>query len=71
MNFVLEFALHWFADSNCWLSILESQLFMIKFVLQGILNSIGAVLPGMLERKRGHIVNISSDAGRKVRLKMS
>jgi len=33
---------------------------------KGLLNSIGAVLPGMLERKKGHIVSISSDAGRKV-----
>ena len=32
----------------------------------GALNCIGAVLSGMLERGRGHIVTISSDAGRKV-----
>jgi len=32
---------------------------------KGVLNGIGAVLTGMLERGRGHIINISSDAGRK------
>jgi NADP-dependent 3-hydroxy acid dehydrogenase YdfG len=33
---------------------------------KGALNCVGAVLSGMLERGRGHIVMISSDAGRKV-----
>lgn len=38
-----------------------------KFIIykKGALNGVGAVLNGMLERKKGHIVNISSDAGRK------
>jgi NADP-dependent 3-hydroxy acid dehydrogenase YdfG len=33
---------------------------------KGALNCVAAVLPGMLVRERGHIVTISSDAGRKV-----
>jgi len=34
--------------------------------IKGVLNGVGAVLPGMLERKEGDIINISSDAGRKL-----
>ena len=33
---------------------------------RGALNCVAAVLPGMLERGRGHIVTVSSDAGRVV-----
>jgi NADP-dependent 3-hydroxy acid dehydrogenase YdfG len=33
---------------------------------KGVLNCIGATLGGMLARGRGHIITISSDAGRKV-----
>ena len=33
---------------------------------KGTLNCVGAVLPGMVDRGGGHIVAISSDAGRKV-----
>jgi NADP-dependent 3-hydroxy acid dehydrogenase YdfG len=33
---------------------------------KGAMNCVGAVLPGMMERGRGHIITISSDAGRVV-----
>ncbi|KAJ5690097.1 hypothetical protein N7462_004489 [Penicillium macrosclerotiorum] len=33
---------------------------------RGLLNTLAATIPGMLSRSRGHIVAISSDAGRKV-----
>ncbi|CAL5874226.1 uncharacterized protein PFLUO_LOCUS8514 [Penicillium psychrofluorescens] len=33
---------------------------------KGLLNALGTTVPGMLERGRGHVVAISSDAGRKV-----
>jgi NADP-dependent 3-hydroxy acid dehydrogenase YdfG len=38
----------------------------IDVLCKGMLNCVGAVLKGMLDRGRGHIVTISSDAGRKV-----
>ena len=38
----------------------------VDVLCKGMLNCVGAVLRGMLERGRGHIVTISSDAGRKV-----
>lgn len=38
----------------------------VDVVCKGTLNCIGATLRGMLERERGHIITISSDAGRKV-----
>lgn len=41
--------------------------FYFSFV-QGVTNCIAAVLDGMVKRESGHIINISSDAGRKVAL---
>lgn len=38
----------------------------VDVLCKGMLNCVGAVLDGMLARGRGHIVTISSDAGRKV-----
>lgn len=38
----------------------------VDVLCKGMLNCVGAVLGGMLDRGRGHIVTISSDAGRKV-----
>ena len=38
----------------------------VDVICKGALNCVGAVLPGMLERGRGHVVTISSSAGRKV-----
>jgi NADP-dependent 3-hydroxy acid dehydrogenase YdfG len=38
----------------------------VDVLCKGMLNCVGAVLPGMLTQGRGHIVTVSSDAGRKV-----
>ncbi|EDO31654.1 predicted protein, partial [Nematostella vectensis] len=38
---------------------------MVDINCKGVMFGIGAVLPGMLERAKGHIVTISSSAGRK------
>ncbi len=38
----------------------------VDVLCKGMLNCVGAVLRGMLDRGRGHIITISSDAGRKV-----
>lgn len=38
----------------------------VDVLCKGMLNCVGAVLEGMLDRGRGHVVTISSDAGRKV-----
>ncbi len=37
---------------------------VVDVILHGTLNCTHAILPGMIERKRGRIVNISSDSGR-------
>jgi NADP-dependent 3-hydroxy acid dehydrogenase YdfG len=39
---------------------------MVDVNIKGVLYATGAVLPSMTERKRGHIINVSSIAGRKV-----
>ena len=38
----------------------------VDVLCKGMLNCVGAVLGGMLDRGRGHIITVSSDAGRKV-----
>ena len=48
---------------NCHLDEWEE---MIDVNIKGVTNGFGAVLPGFLERGRGHIVTISSDAGRRI-----
>lgn len=39
---------------------------MVDINIKGVLYGIAAVLPGMRAQRNGHIINISSDAGRKV-----
>lgn len=39
---------------------------MVDVNIKGVLNGVAAVLPQMVEKKRGHIINISSVAGRKL-----
>jgi len=56
---VMYFTLMWNLREDEWERTVEVNC-------KGALNCVGAVLPGMLERGRGHVVTISSDAGRKV-----
>jgi 3-hydroxy acid dehydrogenase / malonic semialdehyde reductase len=39
---------------------------MLDTNVRGLLNVSGAVLPGMVERGRGHVINVGSNAGREV-----
>lgn len=39
---------------------------MVSVNIGGVLNCLAAVLGSMVSRKTGHIINISSDGGRKV-----
>ena len=41
---------------------------MVDVNCKGVLNGIGAVLPGMVKCGRGHIINISSDSGIRVNI---
>lgn len=50
-------------DLDWWLD-------MVRVNCDGFLHTIAAVLPRMKQRQSGHIVNITSDAGRKVCLYM-
>jgi len=43
----------------------EDWVRMVDVNINGVLHGIGAVLPGMLERGSGHIVNVGSLAGRR------
>lgn len=38
----------------------------IDLNVRGTMNVLGGVLPGMIERREGHVVFMSSDAGKKV-----
>jgi amino acid adenylation domain-containing protein/thioester reductase-like protein len=55
--------MYWSYTTNCRLEDWDK---MVKVNCSGVMNCCGAVLQKMIERKSGHIVTISSDAGRSV-----
>ena len=56
---VMEYCKMANAELDWWLD-------MVRVNCDGFLHTIAAVLPTMKERQSGHIVNITSDAARKV-----
>ncbi len=39
---------------------------MVEVNVKGVMNGVAAVLPSMMDQKKGHIVNVASSAGRKI-----
>lgn len=39
---------------------------MVDVNVKGVMNGVAAVLPSMMDQKKGHIVNVASSAGRKI-----
>lgn len=49
-----------------WDKMIDINCKVLYNLLQGVLNGISACLPYMMEKKSGHIICMSSDAGRRV-----